>query len=48
MGKREYYDPNAEMDPNSPQNSKYNTKESNECWDCYSEECKNGCLQADE
>ena len=45
--KKEQYDPNAEMDPNSPQNSKFREKESNECSDCYCEECHNGCLKGD-
>ena len=43
----EKYDPNAEMDPNSPQNSKYKTRESNECNGCYHEDCHGGCLKGD-
>ena len=37
--------PNAENDPNSPQNSKYIKKQSNACWNCYSEECSSGCMK---
>lgn len=48
MKSKQHYDPNEELDPNSPQNQKYKRKESNECWGCYSEECRDfGCVKGD-